>query len=53
LKRGLSFHLVEEVEDVLKLALIPPLLARVGNGGAAKAPPKPVTPRPRSRSVSV
>ncbi len=48
LKRGLTFHLVEEVEDVLKLALIPPLLARAGNGAG-----KPVAPRPRARSVSI
>ena len=43
LKRGLDIHLVDEVEEVLKLALIPPLEARTVPGGAAKTafPAKP------------
>ena len=34
LKRGLEIHLVDEVEEVLRLALIPPLEARPGRGQA-------------------
>jgi ATP-dependent Lon protease len=50
-KRGLAFHLVEDVDEVLRLALIPPLEARpVGT----KAPPKAFVHRPhRSKPVVV
>jgi ATP-dependent Lon protease len=42
LKRGLEIHLVDTVDEVLKLALIPPLLAA--------APPTP-RPRPAARPL--
>jgi ATP-dependent Lon protease len=48
LKRGLEIHLVDEVEEVLRLALVPPLEARPAATGAkptfaAKPRPKPLT----------
>jgi ATP-dependent Lon protease len=48
LKRGLEIHLVDEVEEVLRLALVPPLEARPPATGAkptfaAKPRPKPLT----------
>jgi ATP-dependent Lon protease len=53
LKRGLEFHLVEEVDEVLRLALIPPLEARPPAGAGPKAPPKPFPPKPRIKPVTV
>jgi ATP-dependent Lon protease len=47
-RRGLEFHLVEEFDEVLKLALVPPLAPR----GASK-PARPFVHRPRSRPVVV
>src|SRR5206468_12249816 len=32
LRRGLKFHLVEHIDEVLKIALIPPLESRTGAG---------------------
>jgi ATP-dependent Lon protease len=50
LKRGLEVHMVDEVEEVLKLALIPPLDARA----AADAKPKAAYPaKPRSKPIVV
>jgi ATP-dependent Lon protease len=50
LKRGLEIHLVDEVEDVLKLALVPPLEPRVvGEAG----PPKVFPPKPRAKPAVV
>jgi ATP-dependent Lon protease len=51
LKRGLDIHLVDEVEDVLKLALIPPLEARVV--GEAGPTPKVFPPKPRAKPATV
>jgi ATP-dependent Lon protease len=48
LRRGLSFDLVEQVDEVLKLALIPPLIPR-----PAPATEKPVLPKPRTKTISV
>jgi ATP-dependent Lon protease len=48
LRRGLTVHLVEEVAEVLRIALIPPLEPRV-----APEPPKPPVPRPRVKPVVV
>jgi ATP-dependent Lon protease len=51
LKRGLKFHLVDHIDEVLRIALIPPLEARP----VARIPPKPpkaVTVK-RSKPVTV
>jgi ATP-dependent Lon protease len=53
LKRSMQFHLVEEVDEVLKLALIPPLEPRPAAGAGPKTPPKPFPARPRSKPVTV
>jgi ATP-dependent Lon protease len=50
LKRGLAFHLVEEVDEALQLALLPPAEPRATPG---KPSPKPFPPKPRSRPVTV
>jgi ATP-dependent Lon protease len=50
LKRGLQFHLVEDVEEVLKLALVPPPETKPSAG--AKTPPRAFPGRPR-RPVTV
>jgi ATP-dependent Lon protease len=49
LKRGLEIHLVEEVDEVLRLALIPPLEPRVVPGTGARDYPA----KPRSKPVTV
>ena len=51
LKRGLDIHLVDTVEDVLKLALIPPLEPRVVD--AAGPPTKVFPPKPRAKPATV
>jgi ATP-dependent Lon protease len=49
LKRGLEIHLVDEVDEVLRLALIPPLEARLPAAGA-----KPTFPaKPRVKPLTV
>jgi len=55
LKRSMQFHLVDEVDEVLKIALIPPLEPRLaaGTGPKPKTPPKPFPARPRSKPVTV
>ena len=45
LRRGMSFHMVDNVEEVLALALIPPQAPKVPAG--AKTPPRPFPGRPR------
>jgi ATP-dependent Lon protease len=50
LRRGVTFHLVEDVEEVLKLALVPPPEPKPSAG--AKSPPRPFPARPR-RPVTV
>jgi ATP-dependent Lon protease len=50
LRRGLAFHLVEDVDEVLALALVPPPEPRVSPG--AKSAPRPFPARPR-RPVTV
>jgi ATP-dependent Lon protease len=49
LRRGIEFHLVEDVEEVLKLALVPPPEAKPTTGAKA---PRPFPTRPR-RPVTV
>jgi ATP-dependent Lon protease len=55
IRRGLSFHLVDQVDDVLKLALIPPLEPRpvLGSGSGPKPSPKAFPARPRIKPVTV
>jgi ATP-dependent Lon protease len=53
LKRGLEFHLVESVEEVLKLALIPPLESRPASGAGARAAGKPFPAKHRIKPVTV
>jgi ATP-dependent Lon protease len=53
LRRGIEVHLVDDVDQVLRLALIPPLEARPVNGPGPRNPPKPFPPRPRVKPVTV
>jgi ATP-dependent Lon protease len=53
LKRGLEFHLVEEFDEVLKLALVPPLEPRVFPSSGPKAAPKTFPAKPRSKPITV
>ena len=53
LRRGIDVHLVEDVDQVFKLALIPPLEPRPVNGAGPRNPPKPFPPRPRAKPVTV
>jgi ATP-dependent Lon protease len=50
LKRGLEIHLVDEVDEVLRLALIPPLEARLPASGGPKTT-FPAKPRPKPLTV--
>jgi ATP-dependent Lon protease len=50
LRRGLTFHLVDDVDEVLKLALVPPPETRAPTPG--KPGPRPFRARPR-RPVTV
>ncbi|HEY7924391.1 MAG TPA: endopeptidase La [Vicinamibacteria bacterium] len=50
LRRGMAFHMVDNVDEVLALALIPPPAPKVPAG--AKTPPRPFPGRPR-RPVTV
>jgi ATP-dependent Lon protease len=50
LKRGLEVHMVDEVEEVLRLALIPPLEPRTVETEEA---PKAFPPKPRPKPVTV
>ena len=55
LRRGLTFHLVEDVEEVLKLALVPlpkPKKTKPKASPSGKAGPRSYRPRPR-RQVNV
>jgi ATP-dependent Lon protease len=51
LRRGLEIHLVDEVEEVLRLALIPPLEVRVLPAGPR--PPKALPPKTPIKPVVV
>jgi ATP-dependent Lon protease len=50
LRRGMTFHLVDNVEEVLALALVPPPAPRIASG--TKTAPRPFPGRPR-RPVTV
>ena len=51
LRRGITFHLVDDVEEVLKLALVPPPTSKASPSGK-KPSPRPYRARPR-RQVNV
>jgi ATP-dependent Lon protease len=51
LRRGITFHLVEDVDEVLKLALVPPPRSKAPASGK-KPSPRTYRPRPR-RQVTV
>jgi ATP-dependent Lon protease len=51
LTRGLAVHLVDEVDEALKLALLPPHEARPAEG--TRTPPKSFVAKPRVRTVTV
>jgi ATP-dependent Lon protease len=51
IKRGLEIHLVDDLDEVLKLALVPPLETRPA--GEAKEPAKGFPGKPRSKPVVV
>jgi ATP-dependent Lon protease len=53
LRRGIEFHLVDEVDEVLRLALIPPLEARPAATPGTKPPAKAFPPKPRVKPVTV
>jgi ATP-dependent Lon protease len=53
LRRGMEFHLVEELDEVLRLALIPPLESRPVAAPGPKSPPKTFPGKPRVRPVTV
>ncbi len=53
LKRGLEFHLVEEFDEVLRLALVPPLEPRVFPNSGPKPAPKTFPAKPRSKPITV
>ena len=50
LRRGITFHLVDDVDEVLKLALVPPPTSKASPSG--KPRPRPYRARPR-RQVNV
>ena len=53
LKRGLEIHLVDEVDEVLRLALIPPLEPRTISGLGPKSSPRTFPAKPRPKPVTV
>ena len=53
IKRGLEVHLVDDVDEVLFLALIPPLEPRPTTVGEAKEPPKGIPAKPRTKPITV
>jgi ATP-dependent Lon protease len=53
LKRDVEILLVDEVEEVLKLALVPPLESRPPAKAAPKTPARHYSPKTRSKPVSV
>ena len=53
LKRGLEIHLVDEVDEVLRLALIPPLEPRPVSGAGPKSTPRTFPGKPRTKPVTV
>jgi ATP-dependent Lon protease len=53
LRRGMEVHLVDDQDEVLKLALIPPLESRPVPSPGPKSPPKTFPGKPRARPVTV
>jgi len=52
-RRALDFHLVDDVDEVLRLALLPGAVVSAGTRPPAKSPPKPFPAKPRSKPVVV
>jgi ATP-dependent Lon protease len=52
IKRGLEIHLVDDLDEVLKLALVPPLEPRAGVG-ESREPTKGFPAKPRTKPVTV
>jgi ATP-dependent Lon protease len=52
-RRSLLFHLVDDVDEVLGLALLPGAAVSTGARPPAKSPPKPFPAKPRSKPVVV
>jgi ATP-dependent Lon protease len=52
LRRGITFHLVEDVEEALNIALLPPPKAKAKAKASGKGSPRTYRPRPR-RQVTV
>jgi ATP-dependent Lon protease len=53
LRRGMEFHLVEHVDEVLRLALLPAPEVIAAARPPTKTPPKPYPAKPRSKPVIV
>jgi ATP-dependent Lon protease len=53
LTRGLEFHLVDEVDEVLRIALIPPLQLRPLAGAGTKEPARTFPAKPRVKPLPV
>ena len=53
IKRGLEVHLVDDVDEVLKLALVPPLESRPTPAEAKEPQPKGFPGKPRTKPVTV
>jgi ATP-dependent Lon protease len=53
LKRGLEIHLVDEVDEVLRLALIPPLEPRTVAGAGPRSTTRTFPAKPRPKPVTV
>jgi ATP-dependent Lon protease len=52
LRRGIAFHLVEDVDEALDVALVPPSRARAKSSSSGKGSPRAYRQRPR-RQVNV
>ncbi len=52
LRRGITFHLVEDVEEALNIALVPPPKTKAKAKASGKGSPRTYRPRPR-RQVTV
>jgi ATP-dependent Lon protease len=51
LRRGITFHLVEDVDEALNLALVPPPKAKTRSSSSGKSSPRTYRPRPRRQVI--
>ncbi len=51
LRRGIAFHLVDDVEEALNIALLPPPKTKAGASTSGKSSPRPYRPRPRRQVI--